>query len=100
MARFWQQTEREKRSNVSGLSLFFGALLGANLGTLNELPLRDYVGLVVLLVGAVTTIQISIATDRRRYALGLIALYVVLLGCLYLVPDLRPAMAEKDLLKL
>jgi hypothetical protein len=30
---FWRQTRREKRANGTALSLFFGALLGANLGT-------------------------------------------------------------------
>lgn len=100
MARLWQQTEGEKRGMVAGLSLFFGALLGANLGTLGDLPLRDYVFLVILLVGAVATIQMSVTSERRGYAIGLILFYMLLLAAVYLVPSLRPALAEADLAKL
>ena len=100
MAKFWQQTEREKRATVGALGLFFGALLGANLGTLNELPLKDYVMLVVLLVGAVTTIQISVASERRVQAFATVAVYVAIIASIYLFPGLRPHMAESDLLKL
>jgi hypothetical protein len=51
-------------------------------------------------VGAVATIQISVTTERRAYAVGMILLYVVLLGALHLVPGLRPGLAEDDLAKL
>ena len=100
MVRIWQQTRREKRAHISGLGLFFGALLGANLGTLSGLPLGDYIFLVVLLVGAVTTIHISMTSERRGYVAALILMYVALLGAVYLIPSLRPAMTEQDLLKL
>ena len=97
---FWKQTRREKRAHTGALSLCFGALLGANLGTLGELPLRDYVFLVILLVGTVTTIQLSMASERRGYTAMLILLYVGILAALYFVPGARPSMAEEDLLKL
>ena len=100
MAKFWQQTRREKSAHVSGLGLFFAALLGANLGTLGNLPLSDYVFVVVLLVGAVTTIQISMTSERRTYVAALVLLYVAVLGAVYLIPSLRPAMTEEDLTKL
>jgi hypothetical protein len=100
MARLWQQTEREKRGHVAGLGLFFGALLGANLGTLAELALGDYVFLVVLLVGAVTTIQVAAASERRLYSVGLILAYVLLLGAVYLFPDIRPEIRREDLEKM
>jgi hypothetical protein len=100
MARIWQQTEREKHAHIAGLSLFFGALLGANLGTLGELPLKDYVFLVVLLLGAVATIQVAAASERRGYAVALILAYVLLLGLIYLAPDFGPDIPRDDLEKM
>ena len=97
---FWKQTRREKRAHSAALNLFFGALLGANLGTLTGLPLRDYVYLIVLLVGTVSTLHISIASERRGYIALLILFYLALFAAHFLKPSLRPAMAEDDLLKL
>ena len=100
MAKFWQQTTGEKHSTIASLGLFFGALLGANLGTLSDLPLRDYILIIVLLAGAVSMIQITVASERRAYVAATSVLYVAVLGAIYFVPDLRPAMSESDLLKL
>ena len=100
MAKFWSQTEREKRGTVAGLGIFFGALLGANLGTLGELPLRDYIFLVILLAGAVVTIQMTMTSERRGYVVGTFAIYLVVMAMMYLLPDTRPEIPEDDLLKL
>lgn len=87
--RFWAgieaQTTREKRAARSAISLFFGALIGANLGSLEALPLPDYalmIGLVSLIVLYMHTVPVA----RRRWetafwlvsALGL--LYVLLVS--------------------
>ena len=63
MLRRWtraatSQTGREKEALVQGTNLFFGALLGVNLGTANDLPLSVYALLVLLLAGTVGTLTI------------------------------------------
>ena len=55
----------ERRATISGVNLFFSALLGANLGTLGDVPLDQYLQLTIILVGAVTAI-LTIAITRRR----------------------------------
>ena len=55
----------ERRATISGVNLFFSALLGANLGTLGDVPLDQYFQLTIILVGAVTAI-LTIAITRRR----------------------------------
>ena len=76
----WVQTPREKRGMLDGINLFFGALLGANLGTLNGLSSWDYAHIIVLLAGTVITLRIYSTTDRRSYAYILLAVYVLFVG--------------------
>lgn len=90
MASIWTQTKREKIGTVDGINLFFGALLGANLGTLDTLPLAEYVKLIALLVGLVMTIRLLSVSERRWYALMTLALYLVLVGGVLFVPFLQP----------
>lgn len=99
-AFFLKHTRREKRAYSAAINLFFGALLGANLGTAGTLPLSDYIFLVILLVGTVTTIHMSVVSERRGYMAALVLLYVMLFVLLYLRPESRPAMPEEDMLKL
>ena len=77
------QTRREQRSSLDGINLFFGALLGANLGSLNNLELAEYAGLVIMLAGAVVTLRVFTTSERRSYAFMLLGLYV-LITALYL----------------
>ena len=101
MARLWQQTEREKRGHVAGLGLFFGALLGANLGTLEAVPIGDYVKLIIILAGTVMTIRMMSTSEDRRQVVLLVLLYAVLIAALLLLPDVRPeGMPLADLHKL
>jgi hypothetical protein len=87
--------------SIDGLNLFFGALLGANLGTLDQLRLVDYVKLTVLLAGTVMTLRMISTSERRLYALGVGAFYALLLGALVLVPDLKPeGLGDQDLHRL
>lgn len=90
MASIWIQTKREKIGTIDGINLFFGALLGANLGTLDTLPLAEYVKLIALLVGLVMTIRLVSVSERRWYALATLALYVALLLGVLFVPFLQP----------
>lgn len=101
MASIWIQTKREKIGTIDGINLFFGALLGANLGTLDTLPLDEYVKLVALLVGLVMTIRLVSVSERRWYALGTLALYLLLLAGVLFLPFLKPeGLATNDLHRL
>lgn len=96
--RIWAQTGREKLGTIDGVNLFFGALLGANLGTLGTLPLRDYGMLIVLLAGMVVTIRLVSTSERRAYAFGLLGFYLALVAAILFVPGLQPkGLAEADL---
>ena len=57
--------DNERRATAAGVNLFFSALLGANVGMMNDMPLNDYFKMMVLLTGAVTAI-FTIAVSERR----------------------------------
>jgi Na+/phosphate symporter len=97
----WAQTRREKLGTVDGINLFFGALLGANLGTTGGMRLYDYVELIVLLVAIVMAIRVMSVSERRGYSLAMLGGGVVLLLAVLLVPALQPkGMAADDLHRL
>lgn len=76
------QTGAEKRASLNGLSLFFGALIGANLGSIEVLPVADYM-LIVTLV-CVIAIYIHVApVARNRWAA--IAALLAMVGGLYII---------------
>jgi glucose dehydrogenase len=81
-----EQTRREQRSALDGVNLFFGALLGANLGSLNNLGLGEYAALVMLLAGAVITLRVFTTSERRGYAFMLLGLYIVVVSQFLLWP--------------
>jgi len=96
ISALWRQTEGAKVGGLDGLNLFFGALLGANLGTVEKLPLFDYVKLIILLAGTVMTIRIISTSKQRRYTLGLAGFYVALIAGMLLSDDLRPQGMSPD----
>ena len=101
MKSLWKQTRGEKIGTIDGLNLFFGALLGANLGTLQGVPLHDYVKLIVILAGTVAVLRTLSTSERRGYSLLVLALYVALLAFLFSVPDLQPeGLSKTDLQRL
>jgi 4-hydroxybenzoate polyprenyltransferase len=78
------QTAAEKRAGTSGINLFFGALIGANLGSLERLALRDYVLMICIVALIVLYIQLApVARKRWTNLLHLAAmvggLYVLLM---------------------
>ena len=76
------QTRAEKRASINGLNLFFGALIGANLGSLENLALRDYTLIVTMVCVTVLYIQLApVARQRWLY----VAILVVYVGVLYLL---------------
>jgi hypothetical protein len=70
--------------------LFFGALLGANLGTIQNLKLSSYLIIVALLAGTVMALRMVSTGEAQRKVLLLLAAYVVLLTSVLFVPELRP----------
>lgn len=80
MKSFFTQTEREKRGTVDGVNLFFGALIGANLGSLQGVSLLGYTMVVLMLAGTVMAMRAFVESERRRYTLGYLALYFVATG--------------------
>ena len=90
MRDFFRNTTGGKAGSIDGLNLFFGALLGANLGTIQGMGLFDYFKIIVLLAGTVMVIRMLSTSERRVYMLVNVALYVVLIGGFLLVPKFQP----------
>lgn len=87
---WYKQTREEKTSYRNAIGLFFGALLGANLGTLTGLSLGDYLTVVATLAMSVMGLQVISAARSRRYALGTLSAYAALLAVGYGNGSLRP----------
>lgn len=101
MKGLFTQTRREKAGTIDGINLFFGALLGANLGVADRLPAMSYAQLMALLAGLVVTIRIVSVSERRLYAYVSLAAYVVLMMVVLLVPALGiDGLARDDLQRL
>ena len=83
-------SDDERRATLTGINLFFSALLGANLGAMNTMPLGDYVQMVVILAGAVTAV-LTLAVSKRRLIISTTALALALiLAAILLVPEVGP----------
>ena len=80
------QTRAEKRAASNGLNLFFGALIGANLGSLENLELRDYALVVSMVCVIVLYIQLAPVARQRWLYLAILASYVGVLYVLLLAP--------------
>src|SRR3954451_4394450 len=80
------QTRAEKRASVNGLNLFFGALIGANLGSLEHLALRDYTLVAAMVCVTVLYIQLAPVARQRWMYLAILAVYVGVLYLLLLAP--------------
>jgi hypothetical protein len=80
------QSRTEKRAATNALNLFFGALIGANLGSLQDLPLRDYTLVVSMVCIVVLYIQLAPVARHRWVSLVVLASYVGMLYLLLLAP--------------
>ena len=80
------QTRAEKRASINGLNLFFGALIGANLGSLEDLALRDYTVIVTMVCITVLYIQLAPVARQRWLYVAILATYVVVLYLLLIGP--------------
>jgi hypothetical protein len=94
-------TRARKTAAMDGLNLFFGALLGANLGTLEGLKLVHYLLMIALLAGMVMALRMVSTAGARRQMLLLLGLYALLLSGVVVSPSLRPeGLATEDLYRL
>ena len=82
MKHLFRNTPGGKTGAIDGLNLFFGALLGANLGTMQALDLPQYIELVLLLAGTVMVLRMLSTSERRTYMLVLVGIYIALIGAL------------------
>jgi hypothetical protein len=83
-------TRARKTAAVDGLNLFFGALLGANLGTFEGLKLVHYLMMIALLAGMVMALRMFSTGEERRRVVILLGVYALLLAGVLLSPGLRP----------
>jgi uncharacterized membrane protein len=101
MRHFFRSTAGGKAGMVDGLNLFFGALLGANLGTMQGLQGLIYFEMILLLAGTVIVIRMLSTSERRTYMLISLAIYVILVGGYLLWPAAQPkGVAPADLQRL
>jgi hypothetical protein len=80
------QTPAEKRAAVNGTNLFFGALIGANLGSLEVLPIGDYLLLVITISLIVLYIHLAPVTRKRWSVLAHLLFAVAGLWLLLISP--------------
>jgi hypothetical protein len=66
------QTPAEKRAMSNGVNLFFGALIGANLGTLDGMTLSDYTLIIAVVCLIVMYIQLAPVARKRWTYLGIL----------------------------
>ena len=101
LRKMFRNTPGGKAGAVDGLNLFFGALLGANLGTMQAMPLGEYIKLIVLLAGSVMALRMVSTSERRGQMFATLGLYALLIGALLFVPALQPkGLAPGDLQRL
>jgi uncharacterized membrane protein YqgA involved in biofilm formation len=94
----FRSTSGGKAGAIDGLNLFFGALLGANLGSIQGMTLPDYVELIFLLAAVVMTVRMLSTSPRRTYMLASIALSVVIGAAFLLWKPFQPkGVAPADL---
>lgn len=90
-------TAQEQRAGIVGLNLFFGALLGANLGTIGTLGLNEYVGLVILLAAFVSSMFVLLTSRRKYVVVSSLFGMAVALAAVFVDPDFRPDGMEDEI---
>ncbi|HEX9933545.1 MAG TPA: hypothetical protein VGB08_11945 [Allosphingosinicella sp.] len=90
MKGLFARTRRERNGGVDGLNLFFGALLGANLGTFDEVKLSHYILIIAILAVTVVALRMVSAADRRGPVLAMLGTYLAMLFAFAALPHLHP----------
>ena len=94
---FVSHTENERRSTLAGVNLFFGALLGAHLGTMSEVPIDKYIFLILLLSGAVMGIFLVASSVRKRVIWITVFAYAALFAGILYIPKIQPRGMEDEI---
>ena len=91
-------TPAEKQGMIDGVSLFFGALLGTNLASLNGLSMGAFAVAIGLLAGAVMSLRIFSTTERRWHGYLLLGLYttIVLQALFFSSMSMSIALADRQ----
>lgn len=98
---WWKQTARERGSYRDTVNLFFGALIGANLGTLGELAVGDYVRVIAVLLGVIMAVQAASAARSRAYWAGTLVAFGGLAVIAFWTDALQPAgLSRNDFTKI
>ncbi|MEH6702345.1 hypothetical protein [Parasphingorhabdus sp.] len=74
-------TQREYEATINALNIFFGAIIGVSLGNITEIPMDDYILLLVIISAMVSSILLVTYTHRRIW--NSIMLTAVLLAAWY-----------------
>jgi hypothetical protein len=82
----FKMTEGERRAAIAGVNLFFAALLGANLGNLSTVSLKEHIYLSILIAGAVSGLFVAAVSSRRTLSVAILMAYAILLGTLVVFP--------------
>lgn len=83
---FDSQTPEERRAARNAVSLFFGALIGANLGSFSDLALRDYTLLIAIVSLLVLYLHLAPFARRRWEAILGLGVTLALLYALLMTP--------------
>jgi hypothetical protein len=97
MRNLFRNSAGGKAGAIDGLNLFFGALLGANLGTMQGMALSEYGQMIVLLAGTVMALRMISTSERRVTMMIVIGIYALLIAGMLFIPKLEPkGMAAGD----
>jgi asparagine N-glycosylation enzyme membrane subunit Stt3 len=91
-----RSTAGDRAGSIDGINLFFGALLGANLGTMQTLPLLVYVQIILVLVAGVMIIRMISTSERRWFVLASAVVLVPAIGAMFFIPMLKPRGLPED----
>lgn len=74
LSNYLKLTRKEYDASINALNLFFGAVIGVNLGGIEEIELQQYVALLTTTSTAVTTILFVSYSERRYWSIFLMLL--------------------------
>lgn len=76
---YFKLTRKEYDASINALNLFFGAVIGVSLGSIDEIATREYVILLISTATVVTTILFVSYSDRRHWSILLMLVALVVL---------------------
>lgn len=92
IGNIFKLTQREYEATINALNIFFGAIIGVSLGNITEIPLQDYMVLLVVIATMVSSILMVTYTHRPLW--NSIVLTVVFLAAWYAESDSSDQMID------